>query len=144
MPLMINTSPSNNQQFVSGFIQGNNNTYDFTSKFNDHPIGVFVDFQKILTNMPMQSIEDSSATKILEESKKLLQNLYSFGGEYKDDGVVMTSEINLLDKKTNSLKQLNQYFDVVYAEIKKHQATKNETDDADDVMMPVPDSSEAH
>ncbi len=112
----------NDQQFVSGFIQGNNNTFDFTSKFNDHPIGVYVDIHKILTGLPSNMGDDSSANKIIDESEKMWENLYSTGGEFKDGGVIMTSEINLIDKNTNSLKQLNHYFDLIYAEIRKKEA----------------------
>jgi hypothetical protein len=130
----------NDQQFVSGFIHDNNNTFDFTSKFNDHPIGVYVDIHKILTGLPSNMGDDSTANKIIDESEKMWENLYSTGGEFKDGGVVMTSEINLVDKNTNSLKQLNHYFDLIYAEIRKKEAMSNKAEDIDNVMPPIIDS----
>ncbi len=38
-------------------------------------------------------------------------NLYFSGGEFKNDGIVTNAELNMLDKTTNSLLQLNKYFD---------------------------------
>jgi len=38
-------------------------------------------------------------------------NVYITGGEYKDGGIVTNGEVNFRDKNTNSLKQLNKYFD---------------------------------
>jgi hypothetical protein len=133
----------NNQQFVSGFIQGNKNTFDFTSRFDGHPVCVFVDVQKILSNMPENIANDSSTAKIIAESKKLWENLYSLGGEFKDDGVVATTEINLIDKTTNSLKQLNQYADIIYVEFKKKQAMDDDKSMKEDMTEDMMDSTEA-
>lgn len=133
----------NNQQFVSGFIQGNSNTFDFTSKFDGHPVCVFVDVQKILSSIPGNIANDSSATKIIAESKKLWENVYSVGGEYKDDGIIGTTEINLLDKKTNSLKQLNQYADTIYVEVEKKLLMDEDKSMKEDMTEDIMDSTEA-
>jgi len=42
------------------------------------------------------------------------------GGEFKDGGISQKIEINLVDKKVNSLKQLNNYFGVLGAIDKKN------------------------
>ncbi len=81
-----------------------------------------------------------SGNKIIDESEKMWENLYSTGGEFKDGRVVMTSEINLVDKNTNSLKQLNHYFDLIYAEIRKKEAMSNKEEDIDNVMAPINES----
>ncbi|MEO7802761.1 MAG: DUF4836 family protein, partial [Ginsengibacter sp.] len=133
----------NNQQFVSGFIQGNNNTFDFTSKFDGHPICIFVDIQKILSTMPRNISGDSSVAKIVAESKNFWGNLYSFGGEFKDDGVVANTEINLIDKTKNSLKQLNQYADIIYVEVKKKQAMDDDKSLKEDMREDMIDSTKA-
>lgn len=49
----------------------------------------------------------------MDESIKTWQNLYAMGGEYKEDAFIINSEINLIDKNINSLKQLNLYFDKI-------------------------------
>ncbi len=101
----------NSQEYVSKYIQGGNNKFDFLDKISDHPVAAFVDIQKVLLTAAARPVKDSGTKLIMDESIKTWQNLYSTGGEYKDDGFVMNTEINLVDKNTNSLKQLNGYFD---------------------------------
>jgi len=40
-------------------------------------------------------------------------NVYMKGGKYEDGGMHQSIEVNLLDKNTNSLKQLNQYMGIL-------------------------------
>lgn len=102
----------NSQQYVSNYLAGSNNKFDFIDKISGHPIALFVDIQKLLSSSSAaQPLKDSANKIIMDESLKIWQNVYSMGGEYKDDAFVMNSEINLVDKNTNSLKQLNGYFD---------------------------------
>ena len=53
---------------------------------------------------------DSSDRLVYNASVKLWDNVYVKGGQFEDGATSFTIEINLLDKSTNSLKQLNQYF----------------------------------
>jgi hypothetical protein len=103
----------NSQQYVSKYIAGGNNKFDFIDKLADHPFAFFIDIQKILTTAALQASKDSGNRVIMDESLKTWQNLYAMGGEYKDDGFVMNGEINFVDKNINSLKQLNSYFDKI-------------------------------
>lgn len=104
----------NSQQSVSKYLAGSNNTFDFTDKISDHPVALFIDIQKILlSSTANQPVKDSTDKMMVDESLKIWQNVYSMGGEYKDDAFVMNSEINLVDKNINSLKQLNSYFDKI-------------------------------
>jgi len=103
----------NSQQYVSKYIAGSNNKFDFIDKIEDHPVAFFVDIQKILATSALQPSKDSGNQVIMDESLKTWQNIYSMGGEYKDDGFAMNTEINFVDKTTNSLKQLNSYFDKI-------------------------------
>jgi len=55
------------------------------------------------------------------------------GGTYKDHAIDFQFEINLVDKNTNSLKQLNQYINTIYkiqAEKKKSQASYDNSVDS--------------
>lgn len=101
------------QQYVSNYIAGGNNKFDFINKISDHPVAFFIDIQKILTTAALKPVKDSGNQVIMNESLKIWQNLYSMGGEYKDDGFVINTEINFVDKNINSLKQLNSYFDKI-------------------------------
>lgn len=124
----------NSQEYVSKYIAGGNSQFDFIHKLSDHPIALFVDIQKMLQSSisTAQPIKDSSNKIILDESLKIWDNVYSMGGEYKDDAFVMNTEINLIDKTTNSLKQLNNYFDriskVMIEKKKKYQQSWSQTD----------------
>ena len=102
----------NSQQYVSSYLAGSNNKFDFIDKISGHPIALFVDIQRLLlSSSAARPLKDSANKIIMDESLKIWQNVYSMGGEYKDDAFVMNSEINLVDKNINSLKQLNGYFD---------------------------------
>jgi hypothetical protein len=46
---------------------------------------------------------------MFEESVKFWHDVVMYGGEYKDDGIDFTAEVNLGDKNSSSLKQLHTY-----------------------------------
>jgi len=112
-----------NQENVDAFLSGNNNHVPFADQISGHPLGGFIDIQKIL-NLVRGKIQDSSAMNILNASMNLWQNVVMTGGEFSDGGVTFSMEINLVDKNTNSLKQLNQYMDQLTTAYSKHFAFK--------------------
>lgn len=108
---------SNKPETVNAFLAGNTgNKVPFADKITGHPFGAYVDLQKLIkgfrTNAYVNNLVDTSATS-------MWQNIVATGGDYKDG--VMTGEftLNLLDKNTNSLKQLNQFVDKMYRSTKK-------------------------
>jgi len=136
----------NSQQYVSKYIQGNNTKFDFTDKIANHPFFAFADIQKILLTASSQ-VKDSGYKIITDESIKTWQSFYSMGGEYKDGGFVSNTEIDLVDKNTNSLKQLNSYFDriaKVMIEKNKENMTDRAMADSLTMDMPMDTSSIAH
>ena len=56
-----------------------------------------------------EAAKDSSAKEVLDASLKLWDNILTKGGDFTDGAITQTVEINLIDKTTNSLKQLNEY-----------------------------------
>lgn len=56
---------------------------------------------------------DSASQQTLETSLKLWQDVIITGGKVKNNAVSYDVELNLLDKSTNSLTQLNSYFDLL-------------------------------
>lgn len=48
-----------------------------------------------------------------EASLKMWDNLIATGGKFNDGGISQHVEINLVDKSTNSLKQLNNYLGTI-------------------------------
>lgn len=101
----------NSQQFVTKYLSAGKSNFDFVDKIAGNPVALFVDLQKILLSASSQALKDSSYKAVMDESVKIWQNVYSTGGEYKDDAFVMNSEINFMNKSANSLRQLNGYFD---------------------------------
>ena len=96
----------------------------FVAKFKGHPVAGFVDIQKFVTGAkPMM---DSTALMIADESLKTWQDIVFYGGEFKNDATETHMEISLVDKNTNSLKQLNNYLGVVARVMDAHEK-KEET-----------------
>ena len=103
---------SNKPEPVAGFYNNTNNKQPFASKITGHPFGAYVDLQKIFDGIGYSSnCTDSSAAQALAASKAMWQDIIMTGGDYKDGVVTADMTVNLVDKSTNSLKQLNRYID---------------------------------
>ncbi|MEO8109543.1 MAG: DUF4836 family protein [Ginsengibacter sp.] len=130
----------NQQPFVNQYLAGGNNKYDFTDKISGHPIGLFVDIQKILSALNNDAmVKDNDARQVMAASLKIWDKVYSTGGDFENDAMVGNTEITFIDQSTNSLKQLNHYFDEVaklmLAKMDREKAQSNQTDS---LMMPPP------
>lgn len=101
----------NNKMAVDQYVAGGKKNFPFLSKINDHPIGMYIDLQKVIAAYGTTPSTDSSKAAITAASLAMWQDVVGTGGEFKDGGMVQNLEINLVDKNTNSLKQLNQYAD---------------------------------
>ncbi|HEY0355117.1 MAG TPA: DUF4836 family protein [Flavisolibacter sp.] len=97
---------SNKPETVDKFMAGGNNKVPFADKISGHPFGMYIDLQKIFKATQSANAMDSTTFDL---ASKTWLDIVGTGGEYKDG--VMSGEfvINMVDKKTNSLKQLNQF-----------------------------------
>ncbi|MDP4263741.1 MAG: DUF4836 family protein [Bacteroidota bacterium] len=104
---------SNSQEYTDKFLAGGNSKLPFVDKITGHPIGIYIDLQKILPFAQSLHKKDSSSgkTAAADASLNIWQDIVGKGGDYKDKASEFEFEINLMDKNTNSLKQLNQYVD---------------------------------
>jgi len=102
----ISNSKENTDKYITG--NGSNN-FDFLSKISGAPFGGYVNLQYIMKAFESNASCDSTAKIVYDASLKMWDNVYMKGGKYEDGGITQTVEINLMDKSTNSLKQLNQY-----------------------------------
>ena len=102
---------SNSQDAINKYFSGTQSNPAFLSKINDHPMGGFVDVQMILKALQPQLTKDSSGQVLYNTNIAMWNTIYFTGGEYKNGSLVGNGEINLMDTKTNSLKQLNKYVD---------------------------------
>lgn len=122
---------TNNDWFVAGnkpetvdaFLAGNGSKKDFADKISGHPFGMYLDFQQLLkTNFT----EDKEAKSMLSESAAMWKEIIATGGEYKDGITTAEATVNLVDSKTNSLKQLNRYFEKMYQVSKQNKVAMEE------------------
>lgn len=131
---------SNSSQTVDQFLAGANSKLAFADKITGHLFGVYIDLQKFIKGFQYNPIFPPG---IDSASASLWQDIVATGGDYKDGVVTGELTINMVDKNTNSLKQLNQYADKIYRSVKKKdQEYRNDyrkTDSA--VSVPPADTS---
>jgi hypothetical protein len=116
---------SNEPGYTTKFLAGGNNKLPFTEKISGHPFVGYLDIQKIL-----KSTESTMASDLekgtMTASIRLWQDVVMYGGEYKKGKMTYHVDINLVDKNTNSLKQLNNYGGQIYTLNKQHKKAQIE------------------
>ena len=100
---------ANRKENADKYLAGTNTNFDFINKINGQSFGAYLNIQVLLKTFEVEAAKDSSAKEALDASLKLWDNISMKGGDFKDDAMTQTVEINLVDKTTNSLKQLNEY-----------------------------------
>ncbi len=100
----------NSKENIAKYTGTNSNTsFDFLSKISGEPFGGYINLQYIMKAFESEATKDSTAKAVYDASLKMWDDVYMKGGSYSGGGITQTMEINLIDKNTNSLKQLNQY-----------------------------------
>ena len=115
----------NTKENVDKYLAGANTNFDFISKINGEPYGGYINIQLLLRAFSSTAAADSSAKAALDESLKIWDNVLWKGGNFSDGAINQVVEVNLTDKATNSLKQLNQYaakMALLYKEKRKKQS----------------------
>ena len=128
---------SNSSETVDGFLTGGNNQLAFADKIAGHPFGAYIDLQKIIKGAQTSfygNFMDTSVTAIW-------QDVVITGGDYSKGVITGAFTVNLVDKNTNSLQQINQTIDKMYQSQKKKQEEylrKYQNSDSTTVTMPPP------
>jgi hypothetical protein len=99
----------NSKEKVDSYLAGGNNNFDFMKKLDGSPIAAYINLQYLMKSMESEAGKDSTDKMQYDLALKMWQDVFLTGGKISDDAMTMDAEINLLDKSTNSLKQLNQY-----------------------------------
>jgi hypothetical protein len=102
----------NSPEQVNQFIAGGNTKTAFTDKISGHPFGLYIDIKKIL-QVGSTDTKDSSAKAALAIAINTWEDVVMWGGEYKNKATEFHAEITMVDKNTNSLKQLNGFMDKI-------------------------------
>jgi hypothetical protein len=138
----------NDKAAIESYINGSATAVPpFYDKLSGKPFAAYFNIQYILTSAKadMPASADSLANVIMDESIKLWDNVSASGGEFSNGAVTQHIEINLMDKNTNSLKQLNNYLGLIGSIVakKKHErndAWNREWNQTDTTTVVMPDS----
>jgi hypothetical protein len=104
----------NNKTAVDTYIQTEGkNSFDFLDKISGSAGGAYINFQYLLKTLHEERNSDSLDHAIYDASVKMWDNFISYGEGFKSGGHTQHFEVNLVDKTTNSLKQLNNYLGVM-------------------------------
>ncbi|MFL5807875.1 MAG: DUF4836 family protein [Flavisolibacter sp.] len=102
---------------VSAFLAGNNTKHAFTEKIAGHPFGMYIDIQRLLKT---KYSDNPMVKNLLDESAAVWKDFVAVGYEFKDGVATSEVTINMVDTKTNSLKQLNQFIEKMNETRKKN------------------------
>jgi hypothetical protein len=107
---------SNSPAYTDKFVAGGNNNFPFVNKITGHPMGVYVDLQRIIRFFgSMAMAKDSSSSEMTQLALNTWENITATGGDFNGKYAESEFEVNLVDKNTNSLKQVSQFMDKVSA-----------------------------
>ncbi len=121
---------TNRQHFLNDYLAGKaNNKFDFMDQLKGHSIGLFIDLHKILTAASAsEKFHSGGDSTVMAASLGMWNNIISAGGDFNGDAMMGHTDINLVDQNTNSLKQLNNYFNaIVPVLVQKEERWKNES-----------------
>lgn len=103
---------SNSPEQVNAFLGGGNNQFPFANRISGKAFGGYINVQQLLKSAA-PAITDSSAKAAMDASINMWQDIVMTSGGEQGDAFVGEAEVNLVDKSTNGLKQLNKYLDTV-------------------------------
>ncbi len=130
---------SNSNDFAKQYLAGGNNSnFDFTDKISGHPVGLFIDIHKILTELSSEKIDNPNDKFMFDQSLKMWNNVIMTGGDYTNGAFTANTVINLVDGSTNSLKQLNTYVDQMYKLNEEKRAGNLRENKLDSLLTPPP------
>jgi hypothetical protein len=101
---------SNSPAYTDKFVAGGNNSHPFVNKIAGHPMGAYVDLQRIIRFFGSMA-KDSSSSEITQLALNTWENITATGSDFNGKYSESEFEVNLVDKNTNSLKQISQFMD---------------------------------
>ncbi len=131
---------SNHSSFANQYLNGNSNTsFDFADKISGHPVAFYLDIHKLLSQFTSWDMSKPGRKEMLDQSLNVWNNIISTGGEFNNGGFTFKTTVNLVNKDSNSLQQLSNYFNQMFLIEEK---TKTEAPDMthrlDSLLVPPP------
>jgi hypothetical protein len=102
----------NSPEQVNAFLSGGNSNLEFAKRISGRSFGGFINVQQILKSTTALT-RDSSSKAAMDASINMWQDIYMLSSGESNGAYTGEAEINLVDKSTNSLKQLNKYIDTI-------------------------------
>jgi hypothetical protein len=130
---------SNSQATLDQFKAGNGNP-SYGSKLTGHQSAFFFDISRLLNRIKAASADagknmDDMEKLMLESSIATWQDLHAWS-DVKDGQMTYHAEVNMVDKNTNSLKQLNKYLgDIAVQSMKRNQEMYNDMTVTDSIVV---------
>lgn len=103
---------SNTDEGAGSFLKGGN-TPAYADRIKGHSLGLYVNIQKLVTSFKDEIKEDSIAKAAYDLTLATWQDGVAYG-DYKSGLATFKMEVNMVDKSTNSLKQINTFSDKMY------------------------------
>lgn len=103
---------SNSEEGAGSFLKGGN-TPAYAEKIKGHAMGFYVNIQKLVTSFKDEVKEDSIGKAAYDLTLATWQDGVAYG-DYKSGLATYKMEVNMVDKSTNSLKQINTFTDKMY------------------------------
>ena len=114
---------SNSQDYVNQFLAGGDNNQPFTDRLAGNASGGYLNIQKLIQGFKSWGHDTTSKSPAMDASLAMWEDAWFTAGEYKNGSISTEGVINLVDKKTNSLKQLNQYINTISKSIREQKRT---------------------
>ena len=101
---------------ATAYLNGkSNNNYTFLDRIKGGPVGGFINIDYLLNN----TRSSTNPTAMDSLNVAIWDNVVFYGGKFVDGGITQHLELNMKDKKTNALKQLNTYINKMAVEEKR-------------------------
>lgn len=101
---------SNSRQYATGIIGGNYKGSTMPSRIGekvyDHPFAIYMDIKQMLGKIDPTISSSPRDSAVITESKKLLDNIALYGGNYTEKAYKFNLEINFVNKDENSILEL--------------------------------------
>lgn len=130
---------SNSSSFANEYLNGNaNKNFGFDKELSGHPVAFYFDIHKILSQFSTVANKKPNRKEMIDQSLNFWNNIISTGGEFSGGGFTFHTNVNLMNKDSNSLPQLSNYLNQLYIIHEKEKAETSNMDQRLDSLLVAP------
>ena len=133
---------SNSEDFANEYLNNQQaNSLPFIKEFTGHPVVAYLDLQKLISLGSESRKRSAAGNEFIQKNLQMWQSIMVNGGEIKEEALQINIKINLMDKNTSSLKQLNSYLYSISELQKKMEEEVGSGRNVDSLLTPpLPDT----